>query len=666
MKGLGFLLMLFISTSLYGQYSAPIKTDQINLTYYIGIDPGFYATIQSAVATACAGGTSTVDIPYGTTPSDTIAGVTGGCTSVVIKDNRTGLTQIWEWNGTVYTNDTASQLESYLGIGYYATLTGINDFTGMNTFTYNAVPNLIDNGPAIMSTTDPGQYGSGDLMLQVYGATTKAIGTGASLSFSAPANTDGTNLWEMGRILVSPDSTIDANAQGRMYLQARGADNTWEWMNNLILTSDGGVTADDYINVGQIGGTWGTGTANINISGGSPGYILEDNETTPQEWVMLEGIGAINNGMFGILDNNTTGTPIQIFPSTDDVEIGWPNSGAATDTGAKLTVEGGIYLDAGPQAYAVQDYEPSLGVGQSNFMLVGQAASAYNSTAYGFTYEGSGSTSNYGNIQLFGGQATTFDYNSDWTMSGYVSANAIWARDNQAISTQGAYLEWNIASGTGETDFVNLYGGGVGGFHWYNGPNSTALANIMNLNNDGLLDTSGGIQTQGDWNGATSGVTSSGTDAAIYFDNTNGYTWWWDATGSAGAGTPGEFCAWNATAGGSALCFDTTNGTHVNTLYANAIEVNGAPLTAPVKITESFNIGSLAWGGCQSETFAYAGITATSTVVGSVQSSTVVGGTGSIMANFFYDSGDTEYVVFCNTNTGTSTAQTATYNIDIE
>ncbi|AXT61364.1 shufflon system plasmid conjugative transfer pilus tip adhesin PilV [Aquimarina sp. AD10] len=75
---------------------------------------------------------------------------------------------------------------------------------------------------------------------------------GASLGFVIPANTNGSNLWQQGRILVTPDNTRNANASGRMHLQTRALNsqgNAWEWKNNLVLRSSGnvgiGTTAPD-------------------------------------------------------------------------------------------------------------------------------------------------------------------------------------------------------------------------------------------------------------------------------------------------------------------------------------------------------------------------------------------------------------------------------------
>ncbi|MGX1930062.1 hypothetical protein [Flagellimonas sp. 2504JD4-2] len=73
-------------------------------------------------------------------------------------------------------------------------------------------------------------------------STTRSTSEGAALGFVVPANTDGSNHWQQGRILVTPDNTNSSNASGRMYLQARYYSNgAWRWRNNLVLLSSGRV-----------------------------------------------------------------------------------------------------------------------------------------------------------------------------------------------------------------------------------------------------------------------------------------------------------------------------------------------------------------------------------------------------------------------------------------
>ena len=57
-----------------------------------------------------------------------------------------------------------------------------------------------------------------------------------------PANTDGSNHWQQGRILVTPDNQNTGDASGSMYLQTRySIPNAWAWRNNLVLKSNGNV-----------------------------------------------------------------------------------------------------------------------------------------------------------------------------------------------------------------------------------------------------------------------------------------------------------------------------------------------------------------------------------------------------------------------------------------
>lgn len=96
-------LVFFLGYSLAQAQTGPIHTPQINTTYYVGAVSGFYPTIQSAVTKACSANAATVDIPAGSTPGDTIASVTGGCSTVAIVDERGGSGfSNYAWNGTNY------------------------------------------------------------------------------------------------------------------------------------------------------------------------------------------------------------------------------------------------------------------------------------------------------------------------------------------------------------------------------------------------------------------------------------------------------------------------------------------------------------------------------------------------------------------------------------
>ncbi len=74
-------------------------------------------------------------------------------------------------------------------------------------------------------------------------STSRNISEGAAIGFVLPANTDGSNHWQQGRILVTPDNQNTGDASGRMYLQTRYLknQNEWAYRDNLVLKSNGNV-----------------------------------------------------------------------------------------------------------------------------------------------------------------------------------------------------------------------------------------------------------------------------------------------------------------------------------------------------------------------------------------------------------------------------------------
>lgn len=83
--------------------------------------------------------------------------------------------------------------------------------------------------------------GSGNLVIQAT-ASSRTPGSGPSIAFVMPGNTDGSNPWEQARILATPDNASNGNASGRMYLQTRYyTGSAWNYRNNLVLVSNGSV-----------------------------------------------------------------------------------------------------------------------------------------------------------------------------------------------------------------------------------------------------------------------------------------------------------------------------------------------------------------------------------------------------------------------------------------
>jgi hypothetical protein len=155
------------------------------------------------------------------------ATITGGMTG-----SGTG-NYIPKWTGAGTLGNTASPIYE----------DGSNNI-GIGTTSPNEKLHIVDaTGKTELNSTS---LGASNVIIQSsYGART--VGTGAALGFAFPANTDGSNIWEQGRILSTPDNANNGNAAGRMYLQTRYYNGSaWDWNNNMILTSNG------YVGIGVV------------------------------------------------------------------------------------------------------------------------------------------------------------------------------------------------------------------------------------------------------------------------------------------------------------------------------------------------------------------------------------------------------------------------------
>jgi hypothetical protein len=110
--------------------------------------------------------------------------------------------------------------------------------------------------------------------------------------------------------------------------------------------------------------------------------------------------------------------------------------------------------------------------------------------------------------------------------SGYISS--LYSQvtgNNSAITAQGAYKEWNLSgAGQGESDFVNLFGTGTGGFNWYNGFTGATLNKIASLDTSGNLTASqfsgnvvGGTVSSSQFTGPLTGNVNGNANTATQF-----------------------------------------------------------------------------------------------------------------------------------------------------
>jgi hypothetical protein len=126
----------------------------------------------------------------------------------------------------------------------------------------------------------------------------------------------------------------------------------------------------------------------------------------------------------------------------------------------------------------------------------------------------------------------------------YVSAGYLYAQGGGAFTpSQGAYIQWNRAAGTGEMDFVNNHGGGAGGWFWWDAPASgTPVSQILTLDPGGNLlmkasaaiigssATPANFVSGGAYNGA-SWVAQAANYANFVVQSGSGGFSWYSATG---------------------------------------------------------------------------------------------------------------------------------------
>ncbi len=151
----------------------------------------------------------------------------------------------WHISGPRYTENNRLGIFWDDGISYYDYLTiATNGSVGIGTSDPKGILHIKSESIDISSSES---YDAN--MLIEATCTSRTVNKGAALGFVVPANSDGSNPWQQGRILVTPDNTNNTNASGRMYLQTRYFDANsyaWKWRNNLVLSSNG------YIGIGTI------------------------------------------------------------------------------------------------------------------------------------------------------------------------------------------------------------------------------------------------------------------------------------------------------------------------------------------------------------------------------------------------------------------------------
>ena len=152
---------------------------------------------------------------------------------------------------------TSTQVNTVLQTGnttYYPTFVDSNNASATaeslyttSSFTVNAQSGSISmTGPLRTEFYGVDNSTPSDVLNIIGVGASRALGTGPALLFSAPANTDGTNMWALARIMGTGDNGSTGDANGAMYLQTRslynpGGGGSWNWRTNMVLRASGNV-----------------------------------------------------------------------------------------------------------------------------------------------------------------------------------------------------------------------------------------------------------------------------------------------------------------------------------------------------------------------------------------------------------------------------------------
>jgi hypothetical protein len=168
--------------------------------------------------------------------------------------------------------------------------------------------------------------------------TTRVVGKGPSLTFSFPANTDGSNIWSQARILATPDNNSNGSAIGRLYLQVRdnynpGVGGSWNWRTGIMIAGNGNVGMGTTAPSARLNIAGPLGSV---VGGGGSSIKMTNTDTANYSSIGAGIVGVSNPGMEFSVD----GTSRMVIGSTGNVGIG------SVNPTAKLVLDDKEYIGA--------------------------------------------------------------------------------------------------------------------------------------------------------------------------------------------------------------------------------------------------------------------------------------------------------------------------------
>ena len=538
--------------------TAPIGIFQINHYYYVGQDA---VNIQQAVNFAVADGNAgTVVIPQEYAGADTIAAVVNGSTSVYIMDERGGQRQAYLWVNTAYI------AEPILPVGVGTPQINHQLFVGpLGKFPtiQSAITFAVANGGKYAIIIPQTYTGSEDIATLTGGATNVYLSDQRTYQWQNYYWT-GTiyapiNVVQLGSLTVNGDifatGNLDAaNAAITGDITADGIQaNDAEFETCIVDNSPVRTFANtaDGPSQGMIWPEFG-----VPISEGDHWRDPSIDPATLAIWPPV-GIPVSTGAAWGT----------SIDPATIP-RLNTPNTFTAApqglmESGAYMKVRGNVAIGAIDFTHPglTTSWNLSGGQAESSFTNVASLAGA-GAFAWFNTWVGGPAIDTTKPLMFLDGKAN-LDIQSNAADSG--TSSSLNTRNN------GLVISWNLHTGFGETDFVNVNAGAGGGFSWYSAGSNTTLNQTtppkMNLDGSGNLSVSGNlgvigpIQTHGEFSYVQAGDTASqgGSSAGQAFTRFVAVV-----VGESGVNFPGQFNFETVSATTTSSVLDTLRITHVS------------------------------------------------------------------------------------------------------